>query len=224
MVLDFNALIGNFLKQELRPKEIGRYYPSEAGSCMRKSWYSYKSPKEIDKELIKVFEAGNMIHDFVVDVIKSERNAEVELLGAEVPFRFSEGAITISGRIDDIILVKIAGKQYIVEVKSTSALKYTKEPSEGHVMQLQIYMRQMGVHNGIILYVEKNTLQSKWFEIEYDAQKAEYALSRFRNLHVHLTENKLPAAEAKLVGAMGWQCKSCQYAGECAAAGLEEAK
>jgi len=223
-MLDFNEMIGNFLKQELRPKEIGRYYPSEAGNCLRKTWYSYKQPKETDKELIKVFEVGNMIHDFVVDVIKSERNAEVELLGAEVPFRFTEGAITISGRIDDIILVKIAGKQYIVEVKSTSALKYTKEPSEGHVMQLQIYMRQMGVHNGIILYVEKNTLQSKWFETEYDAQKAEYALSRFRNLHSHLAENKLPAAEAKLVNEMNWQCKSCQYAEECAAAGPEEAQ
>src|SRR3989337_1930842 len=51
-MIDFNRLIDQFLHRELKPKEIGRYYPSEIGMCMRKLWYSYKFPKEVEADLI----------------------------------------------------------------------------------------------------------------------------------------------------------------------------
>ena len=44
--INFNKLIDKYLVREYKPKEIGRYYPSEIGSCLRKVWYSYKNPKE----------------------------------------------------------------------------------------------------------------------------------------------------------------------------------
>jgi len=214
-MIDFNSLINNYLKRELKEKTIGRYYPSEAGNCIRKVFYSYKSPKEVDTELLKVFEAGNILHEFVVHVLESEKNPQIELLEKESPFTLEIEDIVISGRVDDIIIVKIDNKVYLVEVKSTSTLKYTNEPHEAHIMQLQLYMHAKNIHNGMIIYLEKNTLQTKTFLVDYDSKYAEKAIKRLKDIHQCLKEDKLPIPEARAVYSKGWMCKGCQYREEC---------
>jgi hypothetical protein len=116
-MIDFNKMIDAYLKKEHRPKGMGRYFPSEIGICMRKTWYSYKHPQEIKAELLRVFEVGNIMHTFVVEVLKSEKNPDVELLKSEFPFKYDVDDFVISGRIDNLILVKISGKSVLVEVK-----------------------------------------------------------------------------------------------------------
>lgn len=214
-MIDFNELVENYLRRESKARSVGRYYPSEAGSCLRKSWYSYNIPREVDMDLIKVFEAGNLVHDFIVNVLMSEKNPHIELLNKEIPFEMKVGDIVISGRIDDIILVKIDGIVYIVEVKSTSSIRMTEKPNDGHVYQIQLYMHHAGIHNGVILYVEKNTLQSKAFEVRYDMEMAGVAIERIKAVHAFLMENKLPKPEARMRESMRWQCKKCQYFDEC---------
>lgn len=214
-MIDFNNLISKYLRRELKTKTIGRYYPSEAGACVRKAWYSYKFPKETEEELIKIFEVGNMFHDFIVDVLKSEKNPEVELLKEEMPFQVEVDDFIVSGRIDDLVLITMSGKSVLVEVKSTKSIAYTKKPNKSHEMQLQIYMHFTGVHNGMVLYLEKNTLQSKAFTVDYDKAVAEKAMERFRHLHNFLKEDKLPEPEAKLKADERWMCSYCNYKQEC---------
>src|SRR3990167_516466 len=103
MMVDFNNLISNFLKRETRPRTIGKYYPSESGNCLRKSWYSYKIPREFDVEVLKLFEAGNLVHELVTDVIKSDKNPDVDLLATESPIFLSHNDYIISGRMDDVM-------------------------------------------------------------------------------------------------------------------------
>jgi len=153
--INFNKLIDNYLVREYKPKEIGRYYPSEIGSCLRKVWYSYKNPKEAESDLIKIFEAGNILHDFVVEVIRSEKNPDVDLLKWEFSVKMQMPDFVISGRVDDLMLIKISNKQVLVEVKSTKSIKYTEEPREAHIMQLMFYMHATGIHNGLLLYIKK---------------------------------------------------------------------
>lgn len=214
-MIDFNSLINNYVKREIKEKTVGRYYPSEAGNCLRKVFYSYKNPKAVDTELLKVFEAGNILHEFIVDVLESEKNPQVELLETESPFTLEVDDMTISGRVDDIIIVKIDNKIFLVEAKSTSTLKYTDEPHEAHVMQLQLYMHAKDIHNGLIIYLEKNTLQSKTFPVSYDAKYADKTIKRLKDLHQHLKEDKLPIAEARIIYSKGWMCKGCQYREDC---------
>mgnify|MGYP001615525314 CR=1 FL=1 len=159
-MINFDDMVDRFLESEVRIRTIGRYYPSEIGQCMRKVWYSFRNPKPFDKELKKVFEAGNRLHEFVADVFKSDKVEEVELVEKEIPFELAIDDFTISGRIDDLIRVKIGDKQALVEVKSTKNLKYMEEPSESHVMQLQLYLHARKLTEGILLYLEKNTLKS----------------------------------------------------------------
>lgn len=216
-MIDFNKLIDNHLEREYRPKSIGRYYPSEIGGCIRKTWFSYKVPKKTDVKLMRIFEAGNMLHEFISEVIKSEKNKEVELIRSELPVEIRGNDFVISGRIDNLVLVKICEnndcKQVLVEVKSTKFLPktYNKE----HEIQLQLYMKSLGVKDGIILYVQKDNLETKSFNIKYNKKLGENIIKRFEELHESLIGNEIPEAEAKKVKDKNWMCSYCAWKKEC---------
>ena len=215
IVIDFNKMIERHLEKENRPKNIGRYYPSEIGGCMRKTWYSYKHPQQVDIELAKIFELGNILPEFVVEVLKSEKNKDIELLKTEMPFKLEIEDFVISGRIDDLILVKENGKSVLIEVKSTKSLDFVKKASESHAMQLMLYMHATGIHNGVVLYVDKNNLQSRVFSVPYSEKEAAEILLRFKNLHSYLKNGLLPLAEAKKNPEKEWLCKFCEYQEKC---------
>lgn len=214
-MIDFDKMVTRHIEREQRGKKIGRYYPSEAGSCVRKAWYSYKFPQEIQPELLKIFEVGNIMHGFVVEVLKSEKNKDVELLQSELPLRIERKNYTISGRVDDLVLVKESGRKVLIEVKSTKSLQFTEKPGPSHVMQLLLYMYATEIHDGIILYIDKNNLQSRVFPVEFSLEEVEKIMNRFDALHESLVSGSLPEAEAKQRAGMGWMCKFCEYAGKC---------
>jgi CRISPR/Cas system-associated exonuclease Cas4 (RecB family) len=218
-MIDFEKLIDSHLQREFRPKEIGRYYPSEIGNCLRKIWFTYKQPKEIDKEKLKVFQVGLMLHDFIADVLRSDKTPEVRLVQSEFPFRLNFPEFTISGRVDDVLIVEEDKQKILVEVKSTKMLSMVKEPSPSHVTQLQMYMHALKIPNGMILYVEKPSLKTIQFPIKYDPDQIKQIVERFQRLHYSLKSDRIPDPEAKLSKGMEWMCKYCEYREECKKAG-----
>lgn len=214
-MIDFDKLIEQHLFRELRPKTLGRYYPSEIGGCLRKVWYTYKFPKPLEMDLVKVFEVGNIMHHFVAQVLRSEKVKDVKLLEEELPFKMKARDFTISGRVDDVLLVVASGEKVLVEVKSTADLSYVEEPSPQHLMQLQLYMHAIKIHKGALLYIEKATLKTKTFAVAYDERAAAEALARFAKLHQRLTENKVPLPEARMIQEKNWLCKRCEHRERC---------
>lgn len=215
-MIDFDKLIESHLKRERRKKDIGRYYPSEIGSCIRKVWYSYKHPMDVDPEKLKIFEIGNILHDFILQVLKSERNVDsIQFLDSELPFKLDQKDFTISGRLDDIVIAKDDGHKAIIEVKSVKDIRSFDKPQSTHKMQLQLYMHATGIHDGIILYVDKNNLKTKSFEIKYEEKHSLDILKRFRILHELLTKDVLPIDEAKRSSEMMWMCNMCEYRAKC---------
>ena len=214
-MFDFNILVENFLKRELKPRKDGVYYPSEVGGCLRKSWYSYKNPKQLDSDLIKIFQAGELIHEFVATVLKSEKNPHIELIGCEEPFQIHHELFTISGRIDDLILLKEDNIKVLVEVKSTSNVDVVQEAKDAHVLQLMVYMRALDIHKGVILYMEKNSLNTKTFTVDYDEKKWRFVLNRFKTLHESIITNTIPDPEGRIDPSMRWLCGRCPYRQDC---------
>lgn len=212
---DFNAMVDAFFKKEQKKKDIGRYYPSEIGSCLRKVWYSYKEPVEFAPAQIKIFELGNIMHDFIAKVLKSDKNPHVELLKEEFPFKEEIDGFVISGRIDDLIMLKADGTQLLVEVKSTKSIGYVNEASPAHESQLQLYMHFLGVHDGVVLYVDKTNLQTKWFPVKYGEGKAKDVINRFKALHKCLVNDVLPIPEARASAKTLWMCRFCEYNDKC---------
>ena len=214
-MIDFDALIDRHVARESRPKSIGRYYPSEIGSCIRKVWYTYNYPLKIEPRLRRIFRLGDILHDFIVEVLRSDKNKEIELLKSEMPFKVEMKDFLISGRIDDLLLMKSDSTKLLVEVKSSRSIKYIKQPMAHHKTQLQFYMYATKVHNGVLLYVDKSTLETKSFEVKFSAKRGKQILNKFRALHKHLTKKTLPVAEAKRGKGMEWMCRYCEYKGKC---------
>ena len=212
-MVDFDKLIDTHLARATSKKSIGRYYPSEIGTCLRKTWYSYTKPKATDTKMLRIFEAGNKLHEFIEEVLESEKNPEVELLEKELPLRLEYKDFLISGRIDNLILVRIENKEFLVEVKSCKYLP--KEFRKEHESQLQFYMHALGIHDGILLYVQKDNLETVAFEIQYDKEKAQQILKRFEALNKALKENEIPEAEARHDEEKIWLCERCQWKEEC---------
>ena len=214
-MIDFDKMIDNHLYKENKPKEIGRYYPSQIGSCLRKVWYSYKFPMETSPELVKIFELGNILHDFVVKVLQSEKNPDVELVSTELPFKQEYDDFLVSGRIDNIIIVKASGKSILVEVKSTGNVDFVEDAMPHNVVQLQLYMHVTGIHNGILLYVDKRNLKSKVFSVPYSEEEAKKIIERFKALHKFLKADVPPDPEAREDKKTVWMCKYCEYRDKC---------
>ena len=214
-MIDFDKMVDDHISREHKPKQIGRYYPSEIGNCLRKLWYSYKYPQKIEPDLLKIFEAGNIIHGFVVEVLKSEKNKEVQLLQSEIPFKIEMEDYMISGRVDDLVIVNSDGKKMLIEVKSTKNIDSIGEPQHNHAMQLMFYMTALEIHKGLVLYVDKNNLKSKIFQIPFDQIKSAEIVDRFSFLHKHLKKDELPVDEAKKVSDMNWMCRYCEYRIKC---------
>ena len=214
-MIDFDSMIDKYLYKENRPKEVGRYYPSQIGSCLRKTWYSYKFPVETSPELVKIFELGNIMHDFVVKVLKSDKNPDVELVSTELPFRQEIEDFLVSGRIDNIIIVKASGKSILVEVKSTGNVDFVEDAAPHNVVQLQLYMHATGIHNGILLYVDKRNLKSKVFPVPYSEEEAKKIIERFKALHKFLKAGVPPDPEARESRKTVWMCKYCEYRDKC---------
>ncbi|MEM1534908.1 MAG: Dna2/Cas4 domain-containing protein [Candidatus Pacearchaeota archaeon] len=220
MVIDFNQLIDNFLAREPRQRVIGRYYPSDIGNCLRKVWFSYKTPKQIDPKVKRIFEAGNMVHEFITKVIKDERNKKIELIANELPIEIKTNQFIIAGRVDNIILIRLPelNKKFLVEVKSTKQLPNLHKPE--HEDQLQLYMYSLAIDNGIILYIQKDNLDTKAFEVKYNENRLLAILNRFNELHNCLIQNKVPFAEGKQSG-REWMCVNCAWRDECDKIGKE---
>lgn len=220
-MINFGDMITRHIARKRRPKQVGRYYPSEIGGCLRKVWFSYRMPRDKDPETVKIFHIGNMFHDFVAEVLKSEKNPDIRLVGEEVPFTIEDGDFTVSGRVDDIVMAEGDKEKILVEVKSTKMVDILNGPKDTHVKQLQMYMYAMKIFRGLILYVEKNTLKTREFDVEYDQNMVNGIMKRFRALHASLKSGAIPPAEARENGDMRWMCKYCDYYDECRRAETE---
>ncbi len=214
-MIDFNDVIERFLERELHEKKIGRYYPSEIGRCLRNLYYSYKYPMKVKPKLLKIFELGNIMHDFIVKVLQSEKIPEVELVDYEIPIELKMDDFVISGRIDDLILLKTDNRKVLIEVKTCKDVRTVIKPQNSHMVQLQFYMHVTGIKEGILLYVDKTTLDTKSFKLEYDEHWSRLIVDRFRKLHEALVKDELPLPEAKLIEEIRWMCSFCEYKEKC---------
>jgi len=171
---------------------------------------------EIEPDRLKLFELGGILHEFMMEVLKSEKNVDkIKFLESELPLKMNFKDFIISGRLDDVVVAKEDDQKIIIEVKTVKDIKYTDKPNKIHLMQLQFYMHATGVHDGIILYVDRNNLKTKAFEVKYDEKHSLDILNRFKTLHELLAKDVLPIDEFKQSKETIWMCNMCEYRAKC---------
>lgn len=209
-------MIKNFLEKKIRERDIKAIYPSEIGFCIRRNWYLYTLPKQLELRVLKLFQAGSFVHNWFISVfLNSFQKGKVKYFSYEEPCVYKGDDWIIKGRYDDMIGIKVKGELRLFEIKSVAGLERVVKPSRHHKMQLIFYLKTLGLKKGWIVYVDRRYLDIKVFKVEFNHEIFNEIIKRATFLAEHLAKKKLPFPEAKFNSKMMWMCKWCPYFSEC---------
>ncbi|MEM4649585.1 MAG: PD-(D/E)XK nuclease family protein [Candidatus Bathyarchaeia archaeon] len=188
-------ILSAYLIKENKPRQIGIYYPSRLPYCLRQQYYEWLLGVEYPEELLRIFEIGNIFHEWLKKVFKNVEG--VKLIENEKPINvyLAEADIFINGRIDDVILIEADNQTYIIEAKTHKNLNYLEAAHKEHIAQLNFYLKFYPSVKGIILYIEKNTLATKEFIIDFNQELFKETINRALSLHYALINKTPPPKE-----------------------------
>lgn len=180
-----------------QPLKKNEFFVTQSGLCMRHIWYIKKYGWIIDIDTKKLFYMGTMIHEFFQTKILDKN-----IYKFEQPIQIKTKKILIRGRID-----AISYENEILELKSCMFLP--KEPDEKYKSQIILYMSQIQNSKGKLIYISKNDLQIKEFDIDFDLFLYNEILGKFEHIFDCLQKNILPNKEPVKY------CKYCDFADKC---------
>ena len=202
--------------QDNRPvKKITSWYASQIGSCMRGMYLQRlgKEPDEpLDDRTLRVFDMGNKIESWVVDLIKAQ---EVEI---ETQVRVEDAELNITGYADAVIEVK--GKKEVLEIKSkhSRAFWWMDKKKEGtmrqHQYQLWIYLYLLKIDRGSIIYVSKDDLSILQYLVFRNDKQLEKEVMEIIN-SLNRAWKKQDPSLLPLPEKGSWQAKYCRYHKQC---------
>jgi len=205
--------INNSLKSETEKLTTGVYRPSLLSTCILRQWLIYKRGLAVSEEKAGIFKIGELFHNFLTNVLK---RGQIEVLAVEAPIQIllpiQPNPLWINGKAD--ALIKVGNEKYVLEVKSIRRLP--KHPLKHHVEQLHLYLAALNCQNGFIIYLEKSALKHRIFPVNFDLKTLNRLFKRAQRLHKALIADEKPKPDAE-----PWECKFCEFKGECVEMGGE---
>ena len=136
-----------------------------------------------------IFDHGNIIHKLVVDMYK------VNGIFMAEEFRCFDVEANISGRID--LLIDINSVPTPVEIKSIKKWGFNEickkgKPLEGHIEQLNVYLKILQRDVGYLHYFCKDDEQQLIFEVLFDKNRYESMKKRLLNIEDMIRNKKMP--------------------------------
>lgn len=210
-------LIDQFYLDKEKDKEQHHFYITDAGKCPRAIFFKFKNiPREkMAPEVLRMFDHGDYIQMQILSNLFSlgiVRASEVKIPPQEL----------ISGRADAI--VSLNNELYVVDFKSMNSMvfKGLTNPKEDNINQIQLYLHFFKIPKGILLYINKDTLELKEFIIEYNPLLAKKLLKDLENLKTKIEKNIVPARISSWPD--DWQCQYCAFKEICSSMGGKEMK
>jgi len=207
-------VLDQFYLDRQRDKEQNHFYITDAGKCGRSIFFKFKkAPREdMEARILRMFEHGDSIHQLIMRPLIATR--DVHVVASEVDIRPKE---LVSGRADAII--SNGEELFVLDIKSMNSMVFRKltKPKEENVYQIQLYLHFFKIAKGILLYVNKDSLELKEFVVDYDKKTAENLLESLKDLKEKIDENVIPERVPDYPES--WQCKYCQFRDICSLAG-----
>ena len=177
------------------------FFAGSSGGCSRALYFSKKEEYNPPKDLLKIFCIGNIIHDFIQKQIIPHGKSEI-------PMNIEVDGIKIRGRLDSLV------RDVIYEIKTIKSLDYVLDkPKEEHIRQLNIYLKGKLLQNGILLYVEKNTLKTVEHIVVFDQKLFDDSLKQFKTVYNAILQNIPPERIKNYPN--NWKCKYCNFREVC---------
>ncbi len=208
-------LIDQYYLDRQRDKEQTHFYITDAGKCGRSLFFKFKKSlprEEMKPSVLRLFDHGDHIHQMIMKPLLSVR--DIHVVASEVNIPPQE---IVHGRADAILS---DGKDmFVLDIKSMNSMVFDKlqEPKEENVNQLQLYLHYFKIPKGILLYVNKNSLELKEFITQYDPAMARKLIKGLEDLKEKIDKDMVPD---RIEGyPTDWQCKYCQFKEICGIAG-----
>ena len=205
-------LIDQFYLDRERDREQHHFYITDAGKCPRAIFFKFKNvPREkMEPRVLRMFDHGDYIQMQIMSNLFSlgiVRASEVKIPPQEL----------ISGRADAILTLN--NQLYVVDFKSMNSMIFKKleQPKEDNLNQIQLYLHFFKIPKGILLYINKDTLELKEFLVEYNPAIAQRLLKDLSDLKTKIDSNLIPQRNPGWPE--DWQCRYCQFKEICGMAG-----
>lgn len=223
--MDVKAIVVKSLirlnEEHSKERQLGRYYPSESWSCLRKKVYSFFKYEQETPLPLGLFEMGRRTEDAFYEMLKSHFNEKK--VGNDVHIEIKLEDYIISGDTDPVIYETTKRKNIrtLFEVKSMANLSAVKEPNIHHIKQTTCYMKALNLKLGMIVYINRSNLEDlKAFEVEFKEEDWQSIVTHFDMLHGFLKDKVLPTSTPL----MNWECRYCSYKNRCISDGKESFK
>ena len=221
------SVINQALRENREDREKDKWWASDLGKCLSGVYYNrlgVEPDEEFDDRTLRVFEAGNLFEDFVIDTVKNIYSGDE----IEEQIRVEDTERDISGRLD----LAIPSKGTIYEVKSihSRAFWWMEKRGQGayehHKKQLMFYLLNTDYSEGHIVYVSKDDLSIAEFVVFDDD---EYLISEIEN-ELDILNSSWEAQEApdpwltnpvefkeanKNPYVVNWKAKRCSHHSHC---------
>lgn len=211
--MNIQTLIDEGLNQKREEKgkvyEQTSWHPSSLGSCLCGVYLQRigeEPVEDFDARILRVFEMGNLIEEFVLD--------QIEAAGHELDrqTRVKDQELDISGKVDGVF--KETG--YPIEIKSCNSRKFTwmrkqKGPDHHHKMQLWIYLYLLQRDKGTLVYVSKDDLRIGQYDVYLNTPDLKKEVLKELDILKRAWEQKLPPEPRT----EGWQAKYCRFHKKC---------
>jgi len=143
--------------------------------------YKQSQGKHLATKLLKIFAAGNSIHEKWQTMFKNAGIAQaIEARSYDEKFElyFTPDAEVVIG-----------GKLYVCEIKSMNTYAFQKATSHpSGEKQCMLYMFLKGIPNGFVLAEDKNNQEIKIFPVEYDFEKVMPYVHRLEHIQKYKRE------------------------------------
>jgi len=167
--------------------------------CLRKSYFTKKENAICDNPNVQLI-IGILLHDIVLKELEEVLDGKSEVLTVHV-IPYNGEFIKLYGMCDFL------ADNYILELKT--CFKTPEKPFDNHIEQVNAYLHMFDRENGYIVYLSRNSLDIRIFEVEKDEVLWNNTINRAVLLHEALKRDEPPEPEPSHL------CEYCPYKHKC---------
>jgi len=181
--------------------------------CDRKIWYAFHTPIRIsDPRVHRIMDYGHFSESYVLSMLKHSGFTVYQDESDQFGFTDEE----VAGHCDGVIMLN--DEPYLLEIKSANDKRFAEMKKDGvqksnptYFIQMQVYMKYMELSQALYFVINKNTCEIHMEIIKYEAIKADYAVSRGKEI----IRGEKEAAQRKYKSSAFFKCKFCDHREKC---------
>lgn len=184
------------------------------GKCLAGAYYrrlGTKPSREIEERVLRVFKAGQLFEDFVINTIQNEATSIETQVRIELPEH------DLTGKVDVIV----NGIPYELKTVHSDKFWYMEKLNKGpdlhYKTQLWVYLEALKKEQGRLVLISKDDLTIKEYIIFRNDEELRKIVMEELSILNQSWQTKIPPLPPPAVvdGKVNWMCRYCNYHDHC---------